>query len=179
MSIGDWVGLIGGVTGAGSAFVTFLAYRRDQALVRIRLARDQIVTSGKDGDDARRALIALMKQSGEPPTPELFYTDPDKTWMSIEIANIGRRPIKIQKIGFVIDAPTKPYHVVADFKPRVLDESQNISQQVDQDSEDPEAILAVFLNDAAGRNRYGAFARGPRGWLCRLKAFLGLRPFVR
>lgn len=177
MSPSDWVGLVGGVTGIGSAIVSYAAYRRDQARLRIWLGYDYHVTAGKDADDLVRVTLAQMRAAGETPPHALYYRDPDITWMSIDIANVGRRPIKIEKVGFVVDAPSHPFHVLGDFQPRVLAEGENVTQNSDQNKEREHQVLAAFAHDAAKRMHYGGFVGGWRGFVCRVKALMGSRPF--
>jgi hypothetical protein len=179
MTLSAWVGLIGGLTGFASAIVSYLAFRRDQARLRIWLGYDYQVTSGVEVDHLVRTELAEMKALGETPPHALYYRDPDKTWLSVDVTNIGRRPIKIEKLGLVVDERSRPYHVLADFEPRVLAEGENVSQNADQAKHRGGSILAAFACDAAKRMHYGGFIGGGVGLLCRMKVMFGIKPFVR
>lgn len=178
LSLADWVGLVGGLVGIGSAGISYATYRRDQAHLRIWLGDYQIM-AGEAGDDMARTALAAYRERGETPPPELYYRDPDVTWLTIDIANIGRRPIKVEKVGVVVERRDGPFSTFADFKPCVLAEGENATQRVDKGNLGDVRVLAAFACDGARRTRYGGFIGGWRGWICRAKAWLGIRPFAR
>lgn len=173
-SIAEWVGLVGGIIGAISALVSVATYRRDQAHVLLRVVRDMVVMM----PTSQAALVrAQLKSYGtSPPPAALYYRDPDITWMTIDVVNDGRRPIKIEKVGVLANNGPS---IFQDFVPKILNEGDNNRISIDQAKYDGRTILAALAVDGASRIHYGGFRRGFRGVGDRLRAWFGIPPFRR
>ena len=174
MSTSDWIGLVGGIVGFLGATVSIAEYRRDQAKLLIRWTPNMKIVSA-DNDNVRLLLASLEDL---PVPPALYYRDPDKTWISVDVVNDGRRPIKVEKVGLVTDGDP-PYSIFADFEAKSLAEGDNIRQSIDQAKFADVTILAAIATDGASRSHYGGFRRGFAGLVDRCKRFFGLGPFSR
>jgi hypothetical protein len=174
MSVADWIGLIGGIAGLLGAILSFIAYRRDAARLLIRVRRDARITS-PGADEKVRSTLA--KYGLSPPTG-LNYGDSDTTWILAEAVNVGRRPIKLEKMGLVT-TETPPYNMFADFLPQLLHEAQNVQQTIDRSKLATATVRAGFVVDGAGRSHYGGFPSTWSGVADRLRATFGLKPFKR
>jgi hypothetical protein len=128
--------------------------------------------------DNENGRFLLANLGDLPVPPALYYRDPDKTWISVDMVNDGRRPIKVEKIGLVTDGDP-PYSIFADFEAKSLAEGENIRQSIDQAKFADATILAAFATDGASRSHYGGFRQGLSGFTDRCKRFFSLIPFVR
>lgn len=90
---------IGGITGPLGLVFTWMAYRRDSVRVRVALSRGYVVRS--KADDLVRAMLQEHREQGTDPPMELYVRDPDKHWAYIEVTNVGRRKVYIEKIAWV------------------------------------------------------------------------------
>src|ERR1700686_2830629 len=113
----------------------------------LKVRRDMRITS-PGADEKVRSTLA--KYGLSPPTG-LNYGDSDATWILVEAANGGRRPITLEKIGLVTtEAP--PYRNFAGFLPQVLHEAQNVQQTIEQSKLATATVRAGFVVDGAGRS---------------------------
>ncbi|HXM18958.1 MAG TPA: hypothetical protein VN934_09100 [Candidatus Tumulicola sp.] len=174
MSVADWIGLIGGIAGLLGAILSFIAYRRDAARLLIKVRRDTRMTS-PGADEKVRSTLAKYGMS---PPAGLDYGDSDTPWILVEAVNVGRRPIKLEKVGLVT-TETPPYRNFADFLPQVLHEAQNVQQTIDQSKLATTIVRAGFVVDGAGRSHYGGFPSTWGGAVDRLRATFGFKPFTR
>lgn len=172
------LGIIGGLTGPLGLVIAWLTYRRDAGRLRINLTRGRI-TQGPD-DDRVRTLLARYTAAGEDPPMDLFTRDPDKSWAIIEVTNVGRRKVRLEKIGwrkrrkFMIPAGFFGYPGSAPWLPCDLEEGQRRDFPV-EDSRLAHADY-VYATMSTGRHAYGAFPPGWRGFRFRaMTAFESLR----
>lgn len=174
MSVADWIGLIGGIAGLLGAILSFIAYRRDAARLVIKVRRDARMTSPEADEKVRSTLASY----GAGPPTGLNYGDSDTVWILVEAANVGRRPIKLEKMGLVT-TETPPCSVFADFLPQLLHEAQNVQQTMDRSKLATTTVRAGFVVDGAGRSHYGGFPSTWSGAADRLRATFGFEPFTR
>lgn len=171
VSVGSILGIIGTVTGTAAFVVSVMTYRRDAARIRVRIQRGYRVTQGP-GDDAVRRLLAAAKATGKEPPMAIFLRDPDKSWAYISVVNHGRRPVTVDKIGwigkngkFMIPGGFMGDH---DWLPKKLDEGDAKEYPVEE-SHLIDALAGVAV-DRTGRLHVGSYARslgGFRVWLLR------------
>jgi len=160
------------VTGTAAFVVSTMTYRRDAARIRVRLQRGFRVTQGP-GDAAVRAMLKAAKSAGKDPPMAIFVRDPDKSWAYISIVNHGRRPVTIEKIGWI--AKDGGFRIPGGFMgdpfwlPIKLDEGDAKEYPVEESH--VTQALAVVAVDRTGRLHVGSYARsfsGFRVWLLRL-----------
>jgi hypothetical protein len=170
--------LVGAVTGPLGLVVSWLSYRRDAARLRVTLTRGYKITSGR-ADDAARRLLEFHRADGRHPPMALYVRDPDKDWAVLTVANIARRTVRVQKIGWV--APDGKFLLPggymgdADWLPATMEEGTARDFPIEDSHVD--GALAAFASDSTGRAYYGSYARGWRGMALRLKTTLRMRPY--
>ncbi|HZO92487.1 MAG TPA: hypothetical protein VFB22_01865 [Candidatus Baltobacteraceae bacterium] len=172
--------IVGGLTGPLGLLVAFLTYRRDAVRVRVRLRRGFKMRNGPD-DDAVRQMLAQYRASNVDPPMSLYVRDPDKDWALITVANIGRRPVHVEKIGWV---PNEGHFNVPggymgdpEWLPLKLKEGKSRDFPIEEALLNSEGVRAVFVVDSLGRIYFGSFASNAQGWFAWIKATLHLRPF--
>lgn len=176
------LGIVGGVTGPLGLVVSYLTYHRDRAKVRVKLTRGYQITQGPQDDETVRRMLAMCRQHEEQPPMALYVRDPDKTWASLDVVNVGRRKIIIEKIGWLPKKGT--FRIPAGFfsepgwLPAELDEGVSKSFPIEEGNLS-EGVLAAWACDSMGRLHYGTFERSLLGMLLRLKILLRLRPYSR
>jgi len=110
----------------------------------------------------------------------LYVRDPDKAWASLEVVNVGRRKVIIQKIGWV----TKNGKLIIPagffsergWLPTELDEGSSQSFPIEE-ANLSDGVLAAWAHDSLGRTYYGTFERSLPGLLLRIKIVLRIRPY--
>ncbi len=170
--------LMGAVTGPLGLVVAWLSYRRDAARLRVTLTRGYKITSGP-ADDAARRLLEFHRAGDRPPPMALYIRDPDKDWAVLTVANVGRRTVRVQKIGWV--GPGGKFLIPGGYMgdpewlPAVMEEGTARDFPIEDSQVD--GALAAFASDSTGRGYYGSFARSWRGTGLRAKTMLRMRPY--
>jgi len=165
--ISKWLGVVGGITGPVGLAIAYLTYKRDAGRLRIRVRRNSIITQGPEDDEKVRSALRQFSAIGKPPPMDLYTRDPDKTWALVEVTNVGRRPVRLQQIGWkVIGAKYQlpagffGYEGSAPWLPRDLGEGQEIDFPIEDSSLEDAGYL--FARTSTGY-AYGGFAKGWRG----------------
>lgn len=171
---------LGGLTGPLGLLIAWLTYRRDKAHLRVTLSRGYVVRSKDDAEI--RFLLKSFKYSGQDPPMSLYARDPDKDWAYIEVTNIGRRKVYVEKIAWVPENVRTGFYVPSGFMgdaswlPAELAEGDSKTFPIEEKNL-ADGVLAVCAWDRTGRGYYGSFKRSWRGFILRLKVMFRIRPY--
>lgn len=139
------VGWYGAIMATISTVVAVFNYLRDRPKIDIKYQGELKITGG-----------------------EAIY-DPQKTYFCITVINKGRRPIRIDRVGFRIVGSEKPWLLVGDsftpFKNKILtEENPTIDFLCPEDSIDFSKVWYIAVYDVTGQEYKKYFRNFPTLW---------------
>lgn len=120
-------------------------------------------------------MLWSIRELGKDAPVDLFLRDPDKTWAIIEVAKIGRRPMRVSQIGWTYRRKKhglpSTFYSDGQWLPTTIDEGE--ARDFPVDDAHVEGVLCVWARTAARRADYGDFKRSLTGAFYRLWTALG------